>query len=279
MIPRSAGDPGLGVAGQLADVLGQAAGGHVGQRDLLDDRPEVRPHGDPHLDERLGRPVVGHVLGPAAAHGGQRALDGADDVGHGDLLGPAVEPVAAVRAALAAHQAGLAQVAEDVLEELQRDALRLRDRVALRRAVGGRRELDRRADGVVRLRRDAHAGILPKAGRPPRRGSAGGAGVAGGLSGLALRAARGVRGGRLAGAALRALLLALAGALTLGVLFRVLVAHALLAGVLAGERLVLALVHARDLPRAPRGYSPAQQRGEAAAPGRRLACDGVRVSA
>ena len=56
-----------------------------------------------------------------------------------DLLGRPGEPVAAVGAALAAHEAGVAQVAEDVLEELQRDALRRGDRVALRRAARRRR--------------------------------------------------------------------------------------------------------------------------------------------
>ena len=43
----------------------------------------------------------------------------------------------------------MAQVAEDVLEELQRDVLRGRDRVALDRAVAGGGELDRGAHGVV----------------------------------------------------------------------------------------------------------------------------------
>ena len=53
--------------------------------------------------------------------------------------------------------AGVPQVGEDVLEEVRRDALRLRDAVALDRPVAGRGELDRGADRVVGLRGDPHA--------------------------------------------------------------------------------------------------------------------------
>ena len=66
------------------------------------------------------------------------------------------EPVAAVDAALAADEAGVPQVAEDVLEELERDLLRLCDALALDRAVSRRCELDHRPQRVVHLRRDAH---------------------------------------------------------------------------------------------------------------------------
>ena len=72
-------------------------------------------------------------------------------------LGRAREPVAALGAALAAHEPALAQVAEDVLEELRRDLLRVRDRVRLRQLVlAGDGQLDRGAHGVVDLRGDAH---------------------------------------------------------------------------------------------------------------------------
>ena len=59
----------------------------------------------------------------------------------------------------------MAQVDEDVLEELDRDLLRLREPVALHRAIAGGRQLDHRPDRVVRLRRDAHPLILT--GRAP----------------------------------------------------------------------------------------------------------------
>jgi hypothetical protein len=45
----------------------------------------------------------------------------------------------------------VAQVGEDVLEELERDLLGLGDPVALDRPGPGRGQLDRRPDGVVRL--------------------------------------------------------------------------------------------------------------------------------
>ena len=50
----------------------------------------------------------------------------------------------------------MAQVGEDVLEELQRDRLGGRERVALDRAAAGGGELDGGAEGVVGLRGDAH---------------------------------------------------------------------------------------------------------------------------
>ena len=67
------------------------------------------------------------------------------------------QPVAALGAALAAHDPGGAQLREDVLQERHRDALRLGDLVDLARrvlAAGG--ELDDRAHGVVGLRGDVH---------------------------------------------------------------------------------------------------------------------------
>ena len=64
----------------------------------------------------------------------------------------AVEPVAAPGAALGPHQAGVLELEQDVLEELQRDLLRLGELLALDRlAVGGGGELERRPHGVVGL--------------------------------------------------------------------------------------------------------------------------------
>src|SRR3954447_10033109 len=158
LLPRH---PRLRVACERRDVRGQRAGRDVGERHLLGDRPQARAHGDPHLRERLGRGPVRDVLRPLPAHRRERPLDGADHVGDRDLRRRPVQPVAALGAALAAHETGVAQVAEDVLEELERDALRPGDRVALRRpvAVGGR-ELHGGADGVVDLGGDAHRRAL-----------------------------------------------------------------------------------------------------------------------
>ena len=60
------------------------------------------------------------------------------------------EPVAAARAALGPDQAGVLQLEQDVLEELQRDPLRLGQLLALDRlAVGRGGELERGAHRVV----------------------------------------------------------------------------------------------------------------------------------
>ncbi len=72
-------------------------------------------------------------------------------------IGRPGEPVAALGAALALHEAGVPQLAEDVLEESQRDSLRLRDPIALQRPLlVGRGERDRGADGVVGFGGDPH---------------------------------------------------------------------------------------------------------------------------
>ena len=82
-------------------------------------------HGDPDVAQRLGHARVLDLLGPLAAHVRDRALDGADHVGQRDLGRGLRQPVAAVGAPLALHEAGVLQVEQDVLEELQRDLLRL----------------------------------------------------------------------------------------------------------------------------------------------------------
>ena len=83
---------------------------------------------------------------------GQRPVDGADDVGQRDLVGRSCQQVAAVDTAAAFDNAGVAQVAENVLEEAQGDALRGRDRLPLYGVVtveGG--ELDGGSKRVVGL--------------------------------------------------------------------------------------------------------------------------------
>ena len=62
-------------------------------------------------------------FGPFAPYGGQRAVDGPQDVGQADGGGRAGQPVAALGAALALHQAALAQLQQDVLQKAGRDVL------------------------------------------------------------------------------------------------------------------------------------------------------------
>src|SRR5205085_520480 len=78
-----------------------------------------------------------------------RPLDRADHVRDADLLGRPREPVAALDAALRADEPRVPQLGEDVLEELERDFLRLRDPLALHWPAGlGGRQLDGGANCV-----------------------------------------------------------------------------------------------------------------------------------
>ena len=79
-------------------------------------------YGDPDLAEVLGGALVFEVFGSLASHGGEWAVEGACDVGNGNVLRLTVEPVAAFGAALAGDNARLAQLAQDSLEELQWDS-------------------------------------------------------------------------------------------------------------------------------------------------------------
>ena len=92
--------------------------------------------------------------------GGERAVDRPDHVCDRDLARRPVEPVAALRAAVTRHETVLAEVHEDVLEELDRDALGRGDALRLDRGVVGGGELERRPHRVVGLGGDAHVAIV-----------------------------------------------------------------------------------------------------------------------
>src|SRR4029079_1477649 len=81
-----------------------------------------------------------------------------DLMGKCDLRARPRQPVAALDAALAPHEPCVAKVAEDVLEELERNLLGLRDALALDvDAVLDGGELDAGSQGVVSLRGNPHA--------------------------------------------------------------------------------------------------------------------------
>ena len=80
-------------------------GGQVRERDVLDDLAQVLAQRDPHALQRLGRTGVGHALGALAAHGGERAVDGADHVRDADLRRRPAQPVPALGPAHALHDA------------------------------------------------------------------------------------------------------------------------------------------------------------------------------
>ena len=101
-------------------------------------------------------PWVFKILGSLAPHGGERAVEGAGDVGNRNGLRLTVEPVAAFGAALAGDNARLSQLAQDPLEELQRDSLGGSDDLPLDELLGidlvGDRQLQKSTHSVVGLR-------------------------------------------------------------------------------------------------------------------------------
>src|SRR5919204_1402010 len=162
-----AGVPGVRVRRQSAHLLGQLPRGEIGEAHVLEHRPQVGSDRDPDLAQALGGAWVVGRLGRRVLDVGQRALDGPDHVRQGDLLGGGPPPIAAAGAALRPHPAGVLELEQDVLEELQRDALRLRQLLALHRLlVRGCGELERGAHGIVRFGRDPHRGRRTIDGRP-----------------------------------------------------------------------------------------------------------------
>ena len=76
-----AGDPGVGRGDQLLDDGRQLAGDEVGEGDVLEHGAEAGADGDPDLLQVLGVAAVLDRLRRGRLHVGDRALDGADDVG------------------------------------------------------------------------------------------------------------------------------------------------------------------------------------------------------
>ena len=97
-------------------------------------------------------PLVVEVLGSVLVDVRERSLDGANHVGDRDLRRLAGEPVPAARAAPSLDQSGVLELEQDVLEELERDLLRLGESLTLDRlALGRSRELERRSHRVIGL--------------------------------------------------------------------------------------------------------------------------------
>src|SRR3954451_24176796 len=81
----SARFPGVRIRSELAHICGQSTGGDVGERDVLQKRPETRAHGYPHLLKGLGGPGVLELLGTPPTHVRKRSVDRPDHVGERDL--------------------------------------------------------------------------------------------------------------------------------------------------------------------------------------------------
>ena len=130
---RLARTPGFCRLAQLPHLGRQLACDHVGEGHLVHHRAQVGAQRDPDLLQRLRLRPCTRGLRALAPNRRQRPLDRADDVREDDLVGRLRQPVAALRAAPAGDDPDVLELAEDVLEELERDLLRLGDRLALDR--------------------------------------------------------------------------------------------------------------------------------------------------
>ena len=130
-------DPGVLRGREVADHARQLAGDEVGEGDLLEHGAEAGADGDPDLLKVLGVAAVLDVLGRGRLDVGDRALDGADDLGDRHLVGGPGEPVAALGAAAGADDAVVLELEQDVLEELEGDVLGLGKALALDRRFLG----------------------------------------------------------------------------------------------------------------------------------------------
>ena len=102
---------------------------------MLEHGAQAGADGDPDLLQVLGVAAVLDRLRRRRLDVGDRALDRAHDVGDRHLVGGPGQPVAALGAAAGADDAGVLQLQQDVLEELQRDVLSIGEPLALDRAL------------------------------------------------------------------------------------------------------------------------------------------------
>src|SRR3954451_12960320 len=157
------------VAGELHEV-GQ---GRVVQRaddPALDAGPEQLRRAAPGVVGVGADDALGVRVGEAL-HGRDRALEGLDDIIHGDLLGGAGEPVAAVGAAGALHQVGPLEPGHDLLQVGQGQALGLGDGLEADRLLGLLApELDHEPHAILRLGGEDHGPKSYQRGRCSHRG-------------------------------------------------------------------------------------------------------------
>ena len=152
-LPR---DPGFGVVREPLDLGRQVAGQEVGQRDLLRHRRAGGAHGDPDPLQRLRGAAVLDALGPLAADGGERSLDGADDVRDGDLAGRLERASSRRRPRGGSRRCPRGAARRGCSPGTSGGSPGAGDRVALHRAVAAPRELDGGSDCVVGFGGHAH---------------------------------------------------------------------------------------------------------------------------
>lgn len=150
-------------------AVGQRINGRVERTVAEIGQGHVFEHGAQVGANRNPRPLQHHKVigvvqgvGPLAADVGQGPFGGADDVGHGDLGGGPVQPVAAIGASHAAHDVAALEIGEDVFQELRGNVLGFRDGLAGERAWSrairgvGACEFDGSPHRVVDLRCNPH---------------------------------------------------------------------------------------------------------------------------
>ena len=98
---------------------------------MLEDVAHRCARGDPYLAQVLGIARVVDLLRWSAAHRRQGAVQCSDDIGDRHLRWRHRQAEPSVGTALTRHDACVTQASQDVLEELERDLLRLRDALAL----------------------------------------------------------------------------------------------------------------------------------------------------
>ena len=131
-------EPGLGVVEDRLDAPRQVAAATSARVTFSSTERSAARTATQTSRRRSAGPRVVKLLGRVLVDVRERALDRADHVGDRDLGRVAGEPVAAAGAAPRLDQARVLELEQDVLEELQRDALRLGQPLALDRlAVRG----------------------------------------------------------------------------------------------------------------------------------------------
>src|SRR4029077_1713759 len=145
--------PDLDEAHPRAGLLGLAAC-YFGDRGLAEDLAQRR--------DSLG-PDAACLVGLLT----DLAVEGLDDLEHGDLIGRAGERVAPFHAAVAGQQRRPAQGREELLEELLWDATTLGQLLDRHRPIARASELGHRDDGVARLGGDGNHKVLSTARRGP----------------------------------------------------------------------------------------------------------------
>lgn len=123
----SARCPCVWIVRPASDRIREPASRNVGDGDVLENLAQRRPHRDPDRLQMLRGAGVGHVLRTLSPHLGQRALDGAEDIGKRDVSAITSEAIATTAPPLAHDEARPAKVDEQVLDELRRELLRSSD--------------------------------------------------------------------------------------------------------------------------------------------------------